>query len=257
MNQLQDPKLREFLAYCREIIKYKGKTKIRLYDDHEVSKAMKSMATFFPETNEIWVLRGQRIRADWYRSLAHELVHLKQREEGFVLDGTDGSDHENGANSLAAVILREWGRRDPEIYSLSGNLITEKHKMEIHSVRKMIDSSMIEEGLSQAMEYKNNKELKSIDESFFTNLDVYSENEAIVRGMVKFDPDDRDTWPKHIKLISWIKDDTNFIQSKLEERDYKACLWYANEIRTLAEDLVKGMEEAYKESTKLIGNNYD
>jgi len=115
-EQVQDPELREFLAYAREIIKYSKPAKIRVFDDHGLSKQMKSMGAFFPNTEEIWILRGRRVRADWYRTLAHELVHHGQREKNIDLDGTDGSKHENEANSLAAVILREWGRRHPEIY---------------------------------------------------------------------------------------------------------------------------------------------
>lgn len=115
-EQVQDPELREFLAYARETIKYSKPAKIRVFDDHGLSKQMKAMGAFFPSTEEIWILRGKRVRADWYRTLAHELVHHRQREAGLTLDGTDGSDHENEANSLAAVILREWGRRHPEIY---------------------------------------------------------------------------------------------------------------------------------------------
>jgi len=116
--QIEDEGLEGFLEYCREIIQYESETKIRIFDDHEVAKEIKAMACFIPKTDEIWVLRGSRVRADWYRSLAHELVHLRQREQGIKMDGEDGSDIENEANSLAAVILREWGRRDPSIYEI-------------------------------------------------------------------------------------------------------------------------------------------
>lgn len=114
--QVNDPELRQFLAFARSQVKYSEPAKVRLFDDHELAKEFKAMGVFFPETQEIWILRGKRVRADWYRSLAHELVHHRQRESGESLDGADGSEHENEANSLAAVILREWGRRHPEIY---------------------------------------------------------------------------------------------------------------------------------------------
>jgi len=115
-NQLEDAPLREFLKYCKEIIGYKTPATIRLFDDHEIAKELKAMACFFPKTKEIWVLRGKRVRGDWYRSLAHELVHQRQREDGIEQSGKDGSDTENEANSQAAVILREWGRRESDIY---------------------------------------------------------------------------------------------------------------------------------------------
>ncbi len=115
-ERVQDPALTEFLAYAREVIKYTKPAKIRIFDDHGLAREMKAMGAFFPSTTEIWILRGKRVRADWYRSLAHELVHHRQRETGEELNGADGSDHENEANGVAAVILREWGRRHPEIY---------------------------------------------------------------------------------------------------------------------------------------------
>ena len=117
MTPIQDEGLVKFVSYCREKLGYTTPAKIRLYDNHETSKEMKSMAAFYPETQEIYVLRGSRVRADWYRSLAHELVHHKQREDNVPLSNEDGNETENEANSMAGVILREYGRIDPEIYS--------------------------------------------------------------------------------------------------------------------------------------------
>ena len=74
------------------------------------------MGAFHPGTGEIRVLRGNRLTADWYRTLAHELVHHAQRDSGQTLDGADGSTIENEANSQAAVILREYGRLNPQIF---------------------------------------------------------------------------------------------------------------------------------------------
>lgn len=115
-QQVQDPELREFVAHVKKTLGYSSPAKIRIYDDHEISSEMKAMGSYFPDNQEIWILRGKRVRADWYRSLAHELVHHKQREDGTDLNGEDGSDCENEANSKAAVFLREWGREHPEIY---------------------------------------------------------------------------------------------------------------------------------------------
>ena len=50
------------------------------------------------------------------RTLAHELVHHKQRCKHDNLDGSDGSDHENQANAAAGVILRNFGRKNPRLY---------------------------------------------------------------------------------------------------------------------------------------------
>jgi len=115
---VKDPDLKEFIAFCRKNLGYKKPAKVLVSDDHAKAVEMKSMAAYFPnpEDNFIWVLRGKRQRADWYRSLAHELVHHAQRERGDQLDGADGSDCENEANGKAGVFLREWGRQHPEIF---------------------------------------------------------------------------------------------------------------------------------------------
>lgn len=303
-NKLQDPNLREFLKFCRSKIGYKGIAKVRLFDDHEVAKQMKSMAAFFPKTDEIWVLRGQRVRADWYRSLAHELVHLRQRENDVAMDGTDGSDIENEANSLAAVILREFGRKDPEIYEVPSL----NEGMNIHSTRKMIDNGMLEfdkdnvstwpdyykkikwirmdldvvvdaieeknyeraldnmdqielnfsllrKGLLQALEEKaKDSEVtdegvsKYLTEGYYEKMDIATVADAVNRGMLKFDPNNYDTFPTYLKLLSWMKDSSKEVFSKIEDLDFEKALYYAREVETLAQDLVKGLEEAVRDT---------
>ena len=57
---------------------------------------------------------------DVCRTLAHELVHFKQDLNG-DLDGpgdpgATGSPQENEANAQAAVIMRNWGKKHPELF---------------------------------------------------------------------------------------------------------------------------------------------
>ena len=113
----EDSELEEFVHFCRQQLGWNSTPTIHISDDHREAMLNKSMGYFNPQSNEIWVLRGTRVRADWYRTLAHELVHHHQRDNGKHLDGADGSDIENEANSQAGVLLREWGRRNPTIFS--------------------------------------------------------------------------------------------------------------------------------------------
>lgn len=113
---VEDPDLKRFIAFCRQELGYKQPAKVIVSDDHAKAVHIKAMAAYFPDKNFVWVLRGKRLRADWYRSLAHELVHHAQRERGDSLDGSDGSDCENEANGKAGVFLRAWGREHPEIF---------------------------------------------------------------------------------------------------------------------------------------------
>lgn len=105
-----------FIAYCIKELKLTTAPKIRIGDDHRKAQQVRAMGYYNPAENLIWVLRGDRVPADWYRTLAHELVHWRQRELGQEMDGSDGSDLENQANATAGVLLREWGRRYESIY---------------------------------------------------------------------------------------------------------------------------------------------
>lgn len=107
-----------FIRFCIAELGIQTRPNIRIGDDHAKAQEHRAMGYYSPADNYIWVLRGQRVPADWYRTLAHELVHWRQRELGQGLDGADGSEIENEANSKAAVLLREWGRRDQSIYVL-------------------------------------------------------------------------------------------------------------------------------------------
>ena len=106
----------QFCQFCWSRLHWTSKPVIVVTDDSTEAQDIKSMGSFNPRTGEIRVLRGDRLTADWYRTLAHELVHHTQRDTGKALDGADGSDIENEANSQAAVILREYGRLNPQIF---------------------------------------------------------------------------------------------------------------------------------------------
>jgi len=110
----------DFIRFCIAELGIETSPNITIGDDHNKAKEHRALGYYSPVHNYIWVLRGLRVEADWYRTLAHELVHWRQREETKPIDGADGSDIENEANSKAAVLLREWGRRDEAIYSEPG-----------------------------------------------------------------------------------------------------------------------------------------
>jgi len=56
---------------------------------------------------------------DVCRTLAHELVHFKQDLNDQLTGenpGATGSPQENEANAEAAVIMRNWGKKHPELF---------------------------------------------------------------------------------------------------------------------------------------------
>jgi hypothetical protein len=110
----------EFIKFAKERLSLnKFPFQIRLVKDNQFATTFKSYGGYDPNTDEIFVYVTNRSMPDILRTLAHELVHLKQREIGTVggyEDGATGSDVENEANAAAGILLRDFGRRNGHIY---------------------------------------------------------------------------------------------------------------------------------------------
>ena len=84
----------------------------------EYATEHKTFGTYNPSTNEIVIVKGVRHPVDVLRTLAHELVHHKQREDGKELNGEDGSDVENEANAKAGELMRKFRAVMPEVFNV-------------------------------------------------------------------------------------------------------------------------------------------
>jgi len=86
--------------------------------DSNVAQDMKSFGKYTPETNELLIVAANRNLADVLRTLAHELIHHKQNKDGILhVDSSEtGSEHENEANALAGVFMREFAKEHPMIF---------------------------------------------------------------------------------------------------------------------------------------------
>jgi len=92
---------------------------IKLVKDGEFATTFKSFGGFDPINNDIFIYVTNRSTPDILRTLAHELVHLKQRQDGYIggpEDGATGSDVENEANAAAGILLRDFGKLNGNIY---------------------------------------------------------------------------------------------------------------------------------------------
>lgn len=110
-----DPKKRariaEFVKFCFEKLKLQTTPHIRLTAKNDTT----ALGYFVPSNNTIVVVEKGRHQMDIMRTLAHEIVHLKQSESR-KLDGSTGSPDENEANAMAGVLLRVWGQMHPEYF---------------------------------------------------------------------------------------------------------------------------------------------
>jgi Zn-dependent peptidase ImmA (M78 family) len=110
--------IKEFVEFAQKKLGLKNLPKLIISYDEKEAQDMKSFGKYTPETNELRVVAVNRNLADVLRTLAHELIHHKQREDGILKpDSTNtGSDVENEANALAGVFMREFGQKYPIIF---------------------------------------------------------------------------------------------------------------------------------------------
>lgn len=109
------PLMKKFVEYaCREL--NINEPQIHIINSPTYSQEHKSFGGYIPSEEKILVVVHNRNMADILRTLAHELVHHMQNLKGDELNGDDGSEIENEANAQAGVIMRKFGRENPEIF---------------------------------------------------------------------------------------------------------------------------------------------
>jgi hypothetical protein len=109
--------LNEFLRFATNYLKISNpRVKIQFGREGLVTTAS------YGEKN-VRVYAKDRALVDIMRSLAHELVHMKQDVEGRLdqahheQNNEAGSPIENEANSVAGVLIRKFGEQHTEIYN--------------------------------------------------------------------------------------------------------------------------------------------
>lgn len=129
----------EFIKFAKQRLELNGFPKgLRMITDSEFPKQMKSFGGYNPDNDEIFVYAGNdRNIVDVVRTLAHELVHLKQRQDGRILgseQGKTGSDIENEANAAAGILLRDFGKRNRYLYEID--------KSQLSNIERYADSQL-------------------------------------------------------------------------------------------------------------------
>ena len=115
------PMLDSFVSFASDKLGLKSMPKVRYKTD---SDNYNSFAAYNPLSNELSVHTMNRHPMDIFRSVAHELVHHKQNEDGKLgkdieKEGATGSDIENEANSEAGKIMRWFAKANPDMFSKS------------------------------------------------------------------------------------------------------------------------------------------
>ncbi len=94
--------LKKFVGFAiKELGIQKPPSGITLSNNNDKAKSRRTFGTFNQNDDKIWVYVKNRNMADLLRTLAHELVHRKQAEDGRLNpnSGETGSEIENEANA--------------------------------------------------------------------------------------------------------------------------------------------------------------
>lgn len=116
--------LKKFAEWAMDQLKIQSPPSINYGND--LGHVMKSRSFGSTSSNgEIWVHVGNRNVADCCRTLAHELIHHSQFEEGTASVDMDEEQRqfiEDEANAIAGRMMRTYGKEHEEIYESSNKL---------------------------------------------------------------------------------------------------------------------------------------
>ena len=111
--------LHDFIRFAAKDLELKSLPKFDFRFDNARSLQHHSFGGYQPGAEHITITVKNRHIMDVCRTLAHELVHYSQDLKKELEDddaGTTGSPQENEANARAAVIMRNWGKRNPNYF---------------------------------------------------------------------------------------------------------------------------------------------
>jgi len=112
-----EDQLREFVKWTCGKLKLKETPRIEFQDTKDTSDGdQKKTAHFDPEDKMMWIYTGNRNLVDIMRSVAHELTHRKQDEQGRVTPDQNyrGSEIEQEADAVAGYLMKLYLDIKPE-----------------------------------------------------------------------------------------------------------------------------------------------
>ena len=120
MNQKNLDIIKDFIGFCKKELEIQSLPRISFIKNRDFVETFRSFGEYNPNEMSIRVYIPGRNLADICRSLAHELVHHRQQELGLIYDtaGETGTEIENDANSIAGIIMREYGKLNLGVYGL-------------------------------------------------------------------------------------------------------------------------------------------
>ena len=113
--------LKDFIRHCKKELNIQSLPHIKLVSDSSFVMDNRSFGGYYPEDMTVKLYYPNRNLADLCRSLAHELTHHRQQELNMLEPGSGetGTEIENEANAMAGILMREYGKLNPDVYDLA------------------------------------------------------------------------------------------------------------------------------------------
>jgi hypothetical protein len=102
--------IKHFKEWVEQQLQIENPAKVEL---HKTRNSLKTYADYSPSEGVVRTYISERSLADCLRSIAHELVHHKQNEEGRIKSSYD-VELEDEANAYAGRLIRAYANEYPE-----------------------------------------------------------------------------------------------------------------------------------------------
>lgn len=89
---------------------------IQLSYDHQDASDNHHTGKFTPSDNKIWVYAQNRNLVDILRSIAHELQHAKQHQDGRIEQTYPGHPLEQESDVIAGYLIKLFGKKYHDIF---------------------------------------------------------------------------------------------------------------------------------------------
>ena len=106
-----------FLPFVKKELHIQELPQIHFVDDPKFAKRIAAFGQI--KDNRIVIDIQGRQTMDILRTLAHELTHYRQHKRGINGSGHAGAPTENEANKLAGTIVRKFGEKHPDLFTLA------------------------------------------------------------------------------------------------------------------------------------------
>jgi hypothetical protein len=113
INEAKEETITDFVRFAARQLGLQQEPNIEFVDVRDGSM---TTAAYSPSDCSMKIYRGNRATFDICRSIAHEMVHQMQDENGDELDGTTGSPCEDEANAVAGRLIRMYGSENDSFY---------------------------------------------------------------------------------------------------------------------------------------------